>query len=98
MKEWDNDKHEEALEKRKQKKLDGFKHSIAEIGNTKNLRLALMQEGVIILANLLVDKLQPTAKGDKYVVLFKGDCEELIKTALEKVRSEVNDERIHRLS
>lgn len=89
MKEWDNDKHEEVLEKRKQKKLDGFKHSIVNIGNMKNLRLALMQEGVIILANLLVDKLQPTEKGDKYAVLFKSDCEELIRIALEKVRNEV---------
>lgn len=89
MKEWNNDKHEEALEKRKQKKLNDFKRSIADIGNTKNLRLALMQEGVIILANLLVDKLQPTEKGDKYAVLFKGDCEELIRIALEKVRNEV---------
>lgn len=89
MSEWDNDQHEEVLEKRKQKKLDGFKRSIANIENTKNLRLALMQGGVIILANLLVDKLQPTEKGDKYAVLFKGDCEELIRMALEKVRSEV---------
>lgn len=90
MREWDNDKHEEVLEKkRKQKKLDGFKKSIETVGNTKNLRLSLMQTGVIILGNLLVDKLQTTEKGDKYTVLFKSDCEELIKMALEKVRSEV---------
>ena len=57
--------------------------------NTANLRLSLRQEGVVILGRMLCDKLQTTQKGDKYVVLFSGDCEELIKTALEKVRSEV---------
>ena len=31
MKEWDNDKHEEMLEKRRKKKLDGFKRSIDEL-------------------------------------------------------------------
>lgn len=92
MREWDNDKHEEVLEKRKQKKLEGFKQSIANVENTKNFRLSLMQTGVIILGNLLANKLQSTEKGDKYVVLFRCDCEELIKTALEKVRNEAEVE------
>ena len=87
MKKWDNDKHEEVLEKRRQKKLEGFKQSIENVENSKNLRLSLMQTGIIVLGNILVNKLQPTEKGDKYVVLFKGDCEELIKEALEKVRN-----------
>ena len=89
MKEWDNDKHEEVLEKRKQKKLENCKQSMLDIGCTKNLQLSLMQTGVVILGRMLYDKLQTTPKGDKYAVLFSGDCEELIKDALEKVRREV---------
>ena len=89
MKEWDNDKHEEVLENRRQKKLESYKQSTMDIGNTKNLQFSLMQTGVVILGRMLCDKLQITPKGDKYVVLFSGDCEELIKDALEKVRQEV---------